>query len=121
MAEFRRLSMGTGGGDYFEPPEVNGEDDDSNTYLPVELPNNLSQVSYPPSTFSFSDSHYPSSTHTSGSFLNSYSSGSHYPSNTHTSGSHYPSSTHTSGSHYPSSTHTSGSHYPSSTHTSDSH
>ena len=51
MAEFRRLSMGTGGGDYFEPPEVNGEDDDSNTYLPVELPNNLSQVSYPPSTF----------------------------------------------------------------------
>ena len=107
MAEFRRLSMGTGGGDYFEPPEVNGEDDDSNTYLPVELSNNLSQVSYPPSTFSFSDSHYPSSTHTSGSFLNSYSSGSHYPSNTHTSGSF--SDSHSTGSQYPSNKQTSGS------------
>ena len=36
MAEFRRLSMGTGGGGSYEPPEVDGEEDEDSN-LPIDF------------------------------------------------------------------------------------
>lgn len=49
MGEFKRLSLGTGGGEPYSPPTVDGEDDEDSNMLPVNHPDHLSAITYPPS------------------------------------------------------------------------